>query len=79
LLHADWSGPASTEPHFDGRADLIEQFFVTGRPLDPLEPTNLATGGLEALLDSKHQGRRIEIPYLSVCDRALRHVDHEYA
>lgn len=66
-------------PHFDGLVDFIEQFFVTGRPLYPVERTLLTTGALEALLDSKHQGRRIDTPHLSVRYRAPRRDYHEYA
>ncbi|MFN0121233.1 MAG: hypothetical protein ACKV2V_12105 [Blastocatellia bacterium] len=66
-------------PHFDGLVDFIEQFFVTGKPLYPVERTLLTTGALEALLDAKHQGKRIETPHLNVRYRAPRRDYHEYA
>ena len=66
-------------PHFDGLVDCIEQFFMTGKPLYPVERTLLTTGALAYLLEAKQQGRRIETPDLNVRYRAPHRDHHQHA
>lgn len=54
-------------PHFDGFVRCIEDFFLTGRPLYPVERTLLTTGILAAAFESKRrQGALVETPELNV-------------
>jgi hypothetical protein len=63
------SGPP--HPHFSYLSLNIQQMFLTGRPQYPVERTLLVSGGLDALMESRHQGHvRIETPYLDVHYRA---------
>lgn len=57
-------------PHFDGLVYCIEEMFVTGKPLYPVERTLLVTGALDFLMESLHQKKRIETPELQVAYRA---------
>src|SRR4030095_2098251 len=59
-------------PHFDGLVHCIEEMFVTGRPVYPVERTVLTTGALAFLLESRHRRRRLETPELTVGYRAPR-------
>ncbi len=61
-------------PHFDGLVDVIEQFFVTRRPLYPVERTLLTTGALAMLFESRVRKRRVATPEL-----AVRYRPPEYA
>jgi hypothetical protein len=56
--------------HFDGLVDCIEEMFVTGQPVYPVERTLLTSGALDFLMESLYQGRRIETPELKVEYRA---------
>jgi hypothetical protein len=56
--------------HFDGLVDCIEEMFVTGKPVYPVERTLLTSGALDFLMESLHQGKRIETPDLKVLYRA---------
>jgi hypothetical protein len=53
--------------HFSYLALNAEEMFLTGKPQYPVERTLLASGVLEAALDSRHRGHlRIETPWLDV-------------
>lgn len=56
--------------HFDGLVDCIEEMFVTGKPVYPVERTLLTSGALDFLMESLHQGRRIKTPELKTPYRA---------
>ena len=56
--------------HFDGLVDCIEELFVTGKPVYPVERTLLTSGALDFLMESLILGKRIETPELSVRYRA---------
>lgn len=62
--------PGRDLPHFDGLVRCIEEFFVTGKPVYPVERTLYASGMLAFLFDSKEFKRRIETPELSIAYRA---------
>lgn len=57
-------------PHFDGLVHCIEEFFVTGRPVYPVERTLLTTGVLAFLFESRYQKKRIATPELKIAYRA---------
>ncbi len=53
--------------HFSYLSLNCEEMFLTGQPQYPVERTLLASGVLEAALDSRHRGHvRIETPWLDV-------------
>ena len=60
-------------PHFDGLVHCIEEMFVTGKPLYPVERTLLTTGALSFLFESRRQKKRIETPELKVAYRSPKH------
>lgn len=63
-----WGRPWS---HGNGLSYWVEQTMVKGREFYPPERTLLATGVIEALMDSSFQGgRRLETPHLDVRYRA---------
>ena len=62
--HGDVDGPYA---HFSYLSLNIEEMFLTGVPVYPVERTLLASGVLEAALTSRHEShRRIETPWLDV-------------
>jgi hypothetical protein len=70
--HFGFSEGGRPLPHFDGFVYCIEEMFVTGKPLYPVERTLLTTGALSFLFESRHQKRRIETPQLKIAYRAPR-------
>lgn len=64
-------------PHFDGLVDVIEQFFVTRRPLYPVERTLLTTGALAMLFESRARKRRVATPELAIRYRPPEHAYFE--
>jgi hypothetical protein len=59
--------PGPPHPHFSYLCMNIEEMFLTGKPQYPVERTLLASGILEAAMDSRHQGgKRLETPHLDV-------------
>lgn len=58
--------------HFDGLVHCMEEMFVTGKPLYPVERTYLTTCALSLLFDSRVWRKRIETPELNISYRAPR-------
>jgi hypothetical protein len=52
----------------------MEEMFVTGKPLYPVERTLLTTCALSILFESRAWKKRIETPELSIAYRAPRDV-----
>jgi hypothetical protein len=53
--------------HFSYLSLNIEEMFVSGTPVYPVERTLLTTGILNAVMDSAHEGgRRVETPHLAI-------------
>jgi hypothetical protein len=48
----------------------IEQLFLTGKPMYPVERTLLTTGTLAFLFESKRAGMAIETPELKIAYKA---------
>jgi hypothetical protein len=59
-------------PHFDGLAHCIEELFVTGKALYPVERTLLTTGALSMLFESRAWRKRIETADLKIAYRSPR-------
>jgi hypothetical protein len=54
-------------PHFSYLGLNIQEMFLTGLPQYPVERTLLVTGGVAAIMDSRHEGHvRLETPHLDV-------------
>ena len=53
-------------PHFDGLTHCIEELFVSGKPVYPVERTLLTTGVLAFLFESREHTAKIDTPELSV-------------
>lgn len=58
--------------HFDGLVHCMEEMFIAGRPLYPVERTYLTTCALSLLFDSRVWRKRIETPELHISYRAPR-------
>src|SRR5207248_10508491 len=59
-------------PHFDGLVHCIEEMFITGKPLYPVERTLLTTCTLAMLFESRVWKKRIETEDLKISYRAPR-------
>ncbi|MDQ3249222.1 MAG: hypothetical protein M3Q45_08445 [Chloroflexota bacterium] len=58
-------------PHFSYLSLNVEEMFTTGQPTYPVERTLLASGVLEAALQSRYRGHtRVETPHLAVSYRS---------
>lgn len=60
--------------HFDGLVHCMEEMFLTGRPMYPVERTLLTTCALSMLFESKAWKRRIESPELAIRYTVPEHV-----
>ncbi|MEZ5367323.1 MAG: hypothetical protein R2748_34530 [Bryobacterales bacterium] len=60
-------------PHFDGLTWCIEELFVTGKSVRPIERTLLVTGALAFAFESREKKRRIETPQLAIRYEAPEH------
>ena len=58
--------------HFDGLVHCMEEMFVTGKPLYPVERTLLTTCALSILFESRAWKKRIETPELTIAYHAPR-------
>jgi hypothetical protein len=66
-------------PHFDGLAHCMEELFVTGKPLYPVERTLLTTCTLAMLFESRAWKKRIATDELRISYRAPRDAYFERA
>jgi hypothetical protein len=58
--------------HFDGLAHCMEEMFITGKPLYPVERTLLTTCALSILFESRAWKKRIQTPELTIAYRGPR-------
>ncbi|NKB66259.1 MAG: hypothetical protein GKR89_04290 [Candidatus Latescibacteria bacterium] len=64
-------GAGGCHAHFSYLSLNIEEMFLSGQPTYPVERTLLASGVLEAALDSRHQGHiRLATPHLDTTYRS---------
>jgi hypothetical protein len=58
----------STRPlaHFDGLVHCMEEMFITGKPMYPVERTLLTTCALSMLFESRAWKRKVESPELAI-------------
>lgn len=66
------SGTPRPLAHFDGLVHCMEEMFVTGQPLYPVERTLLTTCALSTLFESRAWKKRLETPELAIAYRAPR-------
>jgi len=61
--------------HFNYLALNIEEMFLSGVPTYPVERTLLATGLVDAVMNSRHRGHvRLDTPHLEVTYRSYEHL-----
>jgi len=67
-------GSAHSRPlaHFDGLVHCMEEMFLKGKPINPVERTLLTTCALSVLFESRAWRRRIETPELNIAYRPPR-------
>ena len=70
--HFGFATKARPLPHFDGLVRSIEEFFVSGKPVYPVERTLLTTGALAFLFESRARRQRLATSELAVTYRAPR-------
>ena len=58
--------------HFDGLVHCVEEMFITGKPVYPVERTLLTTCALSILFESRVWKKRIQTPELAIAYRAPR-------
>lgn len=66
------SAQARPLAHFDGLVHCMEELFVTGKPLYPVERTLLTTCALSLLFESRAWHKRLDTPELKIAYRAPR-------
>jgi hypothetical protein len=64
------SGRSRPLAHFDGLVHCMEEMFITGKPLYPVERTLLTTCALSILFESRAWKKRIETRELNIAYRA---------
>jgi hypothetical protein len=62
--------PTRDLAHFDGLVHCIEELFITGKPLYPVERTVLTSGALSFLFESRAQKKRVSTPELAITYRS---------
>jgi hypothetical protein len=58
--------PKPQRDHFSFQVQAVAKMMVSGKPTYPVERTLLTTGMVDALLESKLKGRRVETGELEV-------------
>jgi hypothetical protein len=66
------AGHARPLAHFDGLVHCMEEMFITGKPLYPVERTLLTTCALSILFESRAWKKRIQTPELTIAYRPPR-------
>ncbi len=61
-------------PHFDALVHCIEELFITGKPMYPVERTLLTTCTLSMLFESRAWKRRIQTDELKIAYRSPRDI-----
>ena len=61
-------------PHFDALVHCIEEMFITGKPMYPVERTLLTTCTLSMLFESRAWNRRIETKELAISYQSPRDI-----
>ena len=67
VLSAEFTSVEGSQQPFSYLGLNIQEMFLTGQPQYPVERSLLASGALDALLESKYRGHvRVETPHLAV-------------